>query len=822
MSEPANSNQPPVVLPGPVLPQVNAGQVPTMVGGGLGAPTQKPMMPPPMMSGSGKPKSIEELSLIKIPSQEPTAIKASETGSGTPQQSASTLPTSSASLDVGGVDLSGGGGDIPIQFVGAPLPEETSEEPEATITPSPLPSEAPVVPIPDTTSPPPVATVEPALLSSETTTTPPVAVAATVDQAPATATDSDADPDTDPETADTSTTTTQPQSTEPPTTAAADVATPPSPPPAPAPTNTPTTTTTGPAPTSILDVLVKRGQLTQDQANEILTQNIQTGLNIEHLVEKSGLITEDQLAQARSEFYNIPYVNLNEVGIYPEALAQVPEGVARSYWLLPFSLNKDKNILSVAMRNPLDVQAIDFLEHKTGAKVQAHFAAPSEIERFIAEQYSQSLSTEVTQALEQTKQVQQQKQAQQDFSDLSGGMIRQAPITKIVQTILSFSLKARASDVHIEPQENRTRVRYRIDGILQEKLILPKSVHQAVVSRIKILAGLKIDERRLPQDGRFDFSENNQQVDLRISTLPTIHGEKVVMRLLKKNADVPTLEELGLNGLALRNVQDAIKVPHGIILVTGPTGSGKTTTLYSVLHTINTTKVNIMTLEDPVEYQMPGVNQVQVNPQAGLTFASGLRSFLRQDPNIIMVGEIRDSETAGLAVQASLTGHLVFSTLHTSSASGALPRLMDMGAEPFLLASSMTCVMAQRIVRIINPEYKEPYKPEPSVLEDFKTVLGDNFTRWLQQNQKTENDIMLMRPKKERPESEPEYKGRIAIFEVMKISEEIAKLIMARKASSEMEKVSLRDGMLLMKQDGYLKVLDGITTIEEVLRVAEI
>ncbi len=399
---------------------------------------------------------------------------------------------------------------------------------------------------------------------------------------------------------------------------------------------------------------MEKNQLTKEQANEILTQNIQTGLNIEHLIEKNKLVSEEDLVKARSEFYNIPYVDLNEVGVYPEALGQVPETVARNYWMLPFTLNKEKNTLSVAMRNPLDVQAIDFLEHKTGFKVLAHFASASEIERLIAEQYSQSLSTEVTQALEQTKQVQQEKQTQQDFADLSGGMIRQAPITKIVQTILSFSLKARASDIHIEPQENRTRVRYRIDGILQEKLILPKSVHQAVVSRIKILSGLKIDERRLPQDGRFDFSENNQQVDLRISTLPTIHGEKVVMRLLNKNANVPTLEEIGLTGLALRNVQDAIKVPHGIILVTGPTGSGKTTTLYSVLHTINTPRVNIMTLEDPVEYQMPGINQVQINPQAGLTFASGLRSFLRQDPNVIMVGEIRDSETAGLAVQASL------------------------------------------------------------------------------------------------------------------------------------------------------------------------
>jgi type IV pilus assembly protein PilB len=771
MTEPANAYRSSITPPGLMLPQVNAGQVPqnttTLVGSAMGS-----VIPPAIaLSSTAKPKSIDELSVIQIPSQEPTVISSNNTSTQqAPSSSSPQLATSS------GIDS--GTEDIPIQFIGDAPTEEEIDTTQASITPSILPSEVPVIPlasvsgvsvVQNTTSP-----SEPILVTPEVVPDP---IPEPVVEPPAVSSDK-----------------------------------------ADAQSKKPKSTT----PLSLLDILVNQQLLTTEQANEVLTQNIQTGLNIEHLIEKNNLVSEEDLVKARSEFYNIPYVDLNEVGVYPEALAQVPETVARNYWMLPFALNKDKNTLSVAMRNPLDVQAVDFVEHKTGHKVIAHFASASEIERLIAEQYSQSLSTEVTQALEQTKQVQQQKESQQDFGELSGGLIRQAPITKIVQTILSFSLKARASDIHIEPQENRTRVRYRIDGILQEKLILPKSVHQAVVSRIKILSGLKIDERRLPQDGRFDFSENNQQVDLRISTLPTIHGEKVVMRLLNKNANVPTLEEIGLSGLALRNVQDAIKVPHGIVLVTGPTGSGKTTTLYSVLHTINTPRVNIMTLEDPVEYQMPGINQVQINPQAGLTFASGLRSFLRQDPNIIMVGEIRDSETAGLAVQASLTGHLVFATLHTSSAAGALPRLMDMGAEPFLLASSMTCVLAQRIVRIINPEYKEAYKPEPAVIENIKTVLGDNFARWLQQNQKTEAEVVLMRPKKDRPEAEPDYKGRVAIFEVMKISEEIAKLIMARKAASEMEKVSLKDGMLFMKQDGYLKVLDGVTTIEEVLRVAEI
>ncbi len=572
---------------------------------------------------------------------------------------------------------------------------------------------------------------------------------------------------------------------------------------------------------NLLEVLVDQGALTQDQATKLLTASVKTNRKPEEILKENQQVSEEQLTQAKAVFYNLPFVDLSDFGVYPEALSKVSEAVASHYHLLPFALNKDDNSILVAMSDPMDVMAIDFVQQKSGMRVVPHFASPGEIERKIAENYSQNLSSDVSEAVEQSNRIKNQQESLND-DDFSDGMVRQAPITKIVHTVLSYALKARASDVHIEPQEGRTRVRYRIDGVLQEKLILPKAVHNAVVSRIKILSNLKIDERRLPQDGRFDFSDQGQDVDLRISTLPTIHGEKVVMRLLQKNAQVPTLEDLGLNGLALRNMQDAIKVPHGIILVTGPTGSGKTTTLYSVLHAINTPKVNIVTIEDPVEYQTPGVNQVQINPQAGLTFASGLRSFLRQDPNIIMVGEIRDSETANLAVQASLTGHLVFSTLHTSSAAGALPRLMDMGAEPFLLASSMTCVVAQRIARKIHPDYKETYKPERAVLEDIKIVLGPHFLRWCQRNQKTENDIVLYRAKKDRPEVEPEYKGRIAIFEVMKITEEIGRLIMERRPGTDLEKVAVKDGMLFMKQDGYLKVLDGITTIEEVLRVAEI
>ena len=575
--------------------------------------------------------------------------------------------------------------------------------------------------------------------------------------------------------------------------------------------------------TTIVEVLKDTGALDQDEANQILVANVSSGKTFETILEENKFVSEEQLTQAKSVVHKIPFVNISEYGNDPQALTQLPEGVARNYNMLPLEFDKEKHSLTVAMKDPLDLSAIDFAEQKSGLKIIAYYAMPSELERKIAENYSQSLSSEVTAALEQTSQVAEDKVMKQDLSGLSGETIREAPITKIVQTIVAFAMKARASDIHIEPQEQRTRVRYRIDGILVEKLILPRSVHEAVVSRIKILSGLKIDEKRIPQDGRFTFVSGGAEVDLRISTLPTIHGEKIVMRLLKKDASVPALEELGLLGVALSRVKDAIKVPHGIVLVTGPTGSGKTTTLYSVLHTINTPKVNIMTLEDPVEYQMVGINQVQINPQAGLTFASGLRSFLRQDPNIIMVGEIRDSETAELAIQASLTGHLVFSTLHTSSAAGAIPRLLDMGAEPFLLASSMTLTMAQRVVRKINEAYIEEYKPEQAVIEDIKKVLGPKLDDWLKKKgMQSANDIILYRAKKDRPQTEPEYKGRVAIFEVMPVTEKIGKLILERKPATEMEKLAIEDGMLFMKQDGYIKALEGITTVEEVLRVAEI
>mgnify|MGYP000925131357 FL=1 len=572
---------------------------------------------------------------------------------------------------------------------------------------------------------------------------------------------------------------------------------------------------------SFLDVLFKNQKLNLEQIEELRREALSNNQSYENLIRDKNFLTEAEVNQAKAEFNHLEYIDLAQIGIDQEALGLIDESIAKKYQVLPFALDKEKNLIKVAMLDPLDLTKIEFLRQKTNHDVDAYYADTEILQRLIVERYSQNLSTEVGEALRTTSQYQNKNSSGVEINK-SGQILRDAPINRIVENILDFAISSRASDVHIEPQSSSIRVRYRIDGILVEKLILPKNVHEAVISRIKIMSNLKIDEKRLPQDGRFNYVSQNKEVDLRISSLPTVHGEKIVMRLLEKNTKVPSLNDLGLSGLALRRVLSNIKIPHGIILITGPTGSGKTTTLYSILHMINNVGVNILTLEDPVEYQIPGVSQVQVNPKAGLTFASGLRSFLRQDPDIIMVGEIRDNETADLALQASLTGHLVFSTLHTNSAAGALPRLLDMEAEPFLLSSSMQLTIGQRVVRRINPKYREEYKPDPAVVENIKQVLGPLFPAYCKENNKDPDNITLFRPMEERPNSEPDFQGRVAIFEVMTISPEISQLIMKRASEADLEAVALKQGMVLMKQDGYIKALNGLTTIEEVLRVAEV
>lgn len=558
----------------------------------------------------------------------------------------------------------------------------------------------------------------------------------------------------------------------------------------------------------IEDILFKQGFLNRDQLTAIKLESINSGQSAEKLIIQHGLVPSDKLLIARSQMLSVPYVNLETRGILADVLNYIPEAVARRYKLIPF--DKQGNRLLVAMEDPLDLQVIQFLEKKSGLFITPYLATSEGILRAINEQYSQNLTTEVTSAL---KEVSAFEQAAAPTQVEETEVIREAPVSNIITHLMEYAIKSRASDIHIEPLEDKTRVRYRIDGILHEKVILPQKVHDALVSRIKILSNLKIDEKRLPQDGRHTFEFNKLFYDLRISIVPTIFGEKVVIRLLPKAARAPTLPELGLRGQALKDLQSQISRPHGIVLVCGPTGSGKTTTLYSILTKISTTAVNILTIEDPVEYQIPGANQVQVNPQIGLTFASALRSFLRQDPNIILVGEIRDTETSELAIQAALTGHGVFSTLHTNSASGALPRLLDMGAEPFLLVSSINAIVGQRILRQVCLHCRVSYNPPPEVVANFKAVLG----KLLPDNKQ----ITLYKGTGCNVCGHTGYMGRIGIFEVLAASTKIMNLIYQRSSSQDIEKVAHEEGMITLLQDGYLKAIEGVTTLEEVLRVAE-
>lgn len=565
----------------------------------------------------------------------------------------------------------------------------------------------------------------------------------------------------------------------------------------------------------LLAILVSDQRLAQAVAEEVRVSSLNSGESVEDILVRKHLVTEQDLATARAKVLGIPFITLSARAVSPDIVTHIPEPVARRYTLVPFEFNSNTNELSVAMVDPLDFQVVEFLEKKSGKTIKPYMALKDDIVTLIEDVYTQNLSADVSAALKEAA----PSSVKTYEAGHLGEVIREAPIAQIVSAILEQAIRIRASDVHIEPQPGDTRVRYRVDGILQERLMLPHKLHDAVISRIKILGDMKIDEKRIPQDGRFNFKMGEAEVDLRVSTLPTVHGEKIVMRLLKKSGGIPTLPELGLRGAALKNLQTAIARPHGIILVTGPTGSGKTTTLYSVLAVLNNAKVNIMTLEDPVEYQIAGVNQVQINPTAGLTFATGLRSFLRQDPNIILVGEIRDTETTDLAVQAALTGHLVFSTLHTNNAAGAIPRLLDLGAEPFLVASALNAIVGQRIARKICPTCKEQYEPEQAVAGDIRSVLGSLFPQ--------DKKVLLYRGKAATNGQQcadcggSGYLGRIGIFEVFPVTDGISKLILSRAPMKDIEQLAIKEGMIAMKQDGYMKAVEGVTTIEEVLRVAQ-
>ncbi|MFW5703251.1 MAG: GspE/PulE family protein [Patescibacteria group bacterium] len=566
------------------------------------------------------------------------------------------------------------------------------------------------------------------------------------------------------------------------------------------------------SPKQFLSQLVSQKVIDQATADKYEFDILQRSMPADdYLISIAGLPKETVL-RVKAASLNVQYIDISAAAIDPQALNLVPEPLARRYVIIPYQYDATSEALYVATTDPLNFSLIEFLESKTRKRIVFSLAVQEDITKAINNSYSQNLSPEVREALKEVTPVQQK---QEEYKPAESN----APMAKIVNTVLEFAMKSRASDIHIEPLEDKTRVRYRIDGILQEKLTLPKSIHQSLVSRLKILAEMKIDEHRIPQDGRFNYRAGAEEIDIRASTLPTVHGEKVVMRLLKKTGGIPSLEELGFSSQSLQYIERAIKHPNGIVLVTGPTGSGKTTTLYSVLNRLNKPSTNILTLEDPVEYQLPGINQVQINPQAGLTFATGLRSFLRQDPNIILVGEIRDKETTSLAIQAALTGHLVFSTLHTNDAPSTIPRLIDLGGEPFLLASIIQAIVSQRIVRKICPSCIQQTQADPAVIEDIKQTLGNLLPQKFQDGSEP---IVLSHGAGCDECNRTGFIGRIGVFEVLTISQEINKLIFNSASADEIQTQAIKEGMVTMKQDGYLKVLQGFTTIEEVIRATDI
>jgi type IV pilus assembly protein PilB len=492
------------------------------------------------------------------------------------------------------------------------------------------------------------------------------------------------------------------------------------------------------------------------------------------------------------------------------------------------AFEETNNRVKVAMEDPLELQKVQFIESILGKKIDSYYASPDAIQNILDTKYGAQIGGVVSKALEDIGVVDINQDAEQ--ASMNQGAIEGAPVSKIVNMLLDYAIKHEASDVHIEPRENRVAVRYRVHGVLSEKLTLPAKLANSVVARIKILSNMKIDEHRIPQDNRFQVKAENKSVDVRVSIMPSMYGEKVVMRLLEKDKGIMQIDHIGLRGPALKSYKHALGLTQGIILITGPTGSGKTVTLASSLEALNTQDVNILTIEDPVEIRINGITQVQVNADVGLTFSNALRAFLRQDPDIIMVGEIRDAETAKLAVQAALTGHLVLATLHTNSAAGALPRLLELGVEPYLLASTINAVVAQRLVRVLDPDCAESYQPEEHIvqllhenldgLNGFDLVVSDSGEK-IHFDSSTK-EVKLYRPKQGPNCGEDAFSGRIGIFEVLTVNEQIGKLIMQHASAQEIERQARTVGMISMEQDGFMKALEGMTTIEEILRVQNI
>lgn len=567
--------------------------------------------------------------------------------------------------------------------------------------------------------------------------------------------------------------------------------------------------------------IIDSGLVAKKDLDAASVEAAQSGQSLSDVLVSRGSLTEDALRRIQAYVFGIPFVNLKEYPVPIETLALIPEPIARTHNIIAFKKSEDS--LEVAMLDTADLASIDSVRKKTGLKILPRLTDSESIKHALL-QYQKSLKDEFGDII--STEAGKLKLVAEEGKDLSGEDLKKIaedlPIVRIVDTLLRHAIVQGASDVHIEPMEDQVLIRYRIDGILHDAMTLPRAAAAGIVARIKVLANLKLDEKRLPQDGRFKMENEADRVSFRVSILPTFFGEKTVMRLLRETGEGYTLDVLGLHGENMERIHRALTQTTGIILISGPTGSGKTTTLYTMLDILNRPDVNISTVEDPIEYQMKRVNQTQVNPQIGFTFANGLRSLVRQDPDIIMVGEIRDSETASLAINAALTGHLVLSTIHTNSASGAIPRLIDMGIEPFLLASTLRVIVGQRLVRKLT-ETKESYTLDATMRSKigtkeqfaaaFKALRDENLVG----KDSTIDDLAFFRPAPATEDADG-YKSRIGIHEVLAVSPTIREIMLHTSTSDAIEEQAKKEGMLTMFEDGLYKAARGITSVEEVLR----
>lgn len=572
-------------------------------------------------------------------------------------------------------------------------------------------------------------------------------------------------------------------------------------------------------PQTLIEEIIKRKILPKKKIEEAINKAKDNDKELTQVLIEDGLISDQGLLEIKSELYKLPIIDLNKFRLSNEALKIIPEEIATFYKLVP--IEKSDNILKIGLVNPEDIDALEalkFIAQDKNFALEKYLISWNDFQNVIKNY--RSLASEVKVALEELSEELTKKEIKVT-PGVAPPISEEAPIIKAVAVIIKHAVESRASDIHIEPQEDKTRVRFRIDGVLGLALELPKTIHSAIVTRIKILSDLKIDETRIPQDGRFSTIIENKKIDFRISTLPTRHGEKVVLRILDPLVGLIDLPDLGLTGRNLRLVLEYIEKPYGSILITGPTGSGKTTTLYSILRKINDESINIVTLEDPIEILLPGVNQSQIQEEIGYTFANGLRHILRQDPDVVLVGEIRDQETASLTTHASLTGHLVLSTLHTNDSIGVIPRLIDLGVEKYLIAPTLNLAIAQRLLRRLCPDCKIKTKPNTAEEKIIKQAIED-MPEESRENLE-ENKIFIYKASEKGCSSckGRAYKGRIGIFEVFEITDEVEKIILTDLSESNLREEAKRQGMLTMFQDGILKVLDGIVSLEELLQVAE-